>query len=131
MKLLLDTHIWLWSLLDPEKLSRTVREAILEPASELWLSPISLWEVILLCERGRLDLDLPVDKWIEEALRNAPMTEVPLTHRIVRQVRRIQLPHRDPADRFLAATAKALDLTLVTADERLIDCAGIRVLANR
>lgn len=131
MKLLLDTHIWLWSLLDPEKLSLTVREAILEAANELWLSPISLWEVILLCERGRLDLDLPVDKWIEEALRNAPMTEAPLTHRIVRQVWRIQLPHRDPADRFLAATAKALDLTLVTADERLIDCAGIRVLANR
>lgn len=130
MKLLLDTHIWLWSLLDPEKLSLTVKDALHDTANELWLSPISLWEVILLCERGRLDLDLPVENWIDEALRDAPMTEAPLTHRIVRQSCRIQLDHRDPADRFLVATAKALDLTLVTADARLIAYAGSRVLAN-
>jgi PIN domain nuclease of toxin-antitoxin system len=131
VKLLLDTHIWLWSLLDSEKLSLSVREALRVTANELWLSPISLWEVILLCERGRLDLDLPVENWIDEALRKAPMSEAPLTHRIVRQSRRVRLAHRDPADRFLIATAQALDLTLVTADERLIVYTGIRVLANR
>lgn len=131
MKLLLDTHIWLWSLLDPERLSLTVSDALRDTANELWLSPISLWEVILLCERGRLDLDLPVENWIDEALRNAPMIEAPLTHRIVRQSCRIRLEHRDPADRFLLATAQALDLTLVTADARLIDGTRTRVLANR
>ena len=131
MKLLLDTHIWLWSLLDPGELTSAVRDAVLEAANEVWLSPISLWEVVLLTERGRLDLDLPVDRWIEEALRNVPVTEAPLTNRIVGRSCRIELAHRDPADRFLVATASALDLTLVTADQRLIDCEGIRVLPNR
>lgn len=86
---------------------------------------------ILLCERGRLDLDLPVENWIDEALRNAPMIEAPLTHHVVRQSCRSQLVHRDAANRFLVATAKALDLTLVTADKRLIGDARHRVLANR
>lgn len=131
MKLLLDTHIWLWSLLRPEKLLAPVKEAMLDAGSELWLSPISVWETFVLCARGRLSLELPVDRWIEEALRNAPLTEAPLTHRIVRFSDRLALAHRDPADRFIAATAGALDLTLVTADASLIDCKGIRVLANR
>lgn len=53
MKLLLDTHIWLWSFLEPERLSRRVAEALEETAIELWLSPISVWEALVLSERGR------------------------------------------------------------------------------
>jgi PIN domain nuclease of toxin-antitoxin system len=59
------------------------------------------------------------------------MKEAPLTHAVMRSLRSIETPHRDPADRFLAATAAALDLKLVTADERLIDGRGYAVLANR
>ncbi len=51
MKLLLDTHIWLWSALDPARLSRRVAAALENPTNELWLSPISLWEVLTLCNR--------------------------------------------------------------------------------
>ena len=59
------------------------------------------------------------------------MKEAPITHEIAAESRRIGLTHRDPADRFLAATAKVLDLTLVTADKRLLACKEIRTLANR
>lgn len=59
------------------------------------------------------------------------MREAPITHEIVLESRRIDLPHEDPADRFLSATAKVLDLTLVTADERLLGAEHFKVLANK
>ena len=130
MKLLLDTHIWLWSLLDTERLSPRVDKALRDPGNELWLSPISVWEALLLESRGRLELDRAPDAWVDEALRTAPMKEAPLTWAIARTSVGVELPQRDPADRFLAATAMALDLTLVTADERLIGHESFRALAN-
>jgi PIN domain nuclease of toxin-antitoxin system len=57
MKLLLDTDIWLWALLDPDRLSPAVREALASTDNELWLSPISVWEANLLAERGRVRVD--------------------------------------------------------------------------
>lgn len=130
MNFLLDTHIWLWSLLDPDRLSQTVRQALADAGNELWLSPISLWELITLCERGRLALDTPPDRWIDDALRAAPLIEAPLTYRIARASCGVALPHRDPVDRLLVATAQALELTLVTADRRLHGSGTIAVLAN-
>ena len=119
MKLLLDTHIWLWSLLEPKKLTRRVRRLLESTSNELWLSPISTWELLILVEKGRIVLTLEVDAWLAEAAKKAPMKEAPITHEIARESRLVDLPHQDPADRFLAATAKVLDLTLISADERL------------
>lgn len=129
MKLLLDTHVWVWSLLEPERLAGRVARALADPANELWLSPISLWEFLVLVERGRIRLQDDPDRWIDTALERAPMNEAPLTHDIVRAGRRLNLPHRDPADRFIAATAKVLHLTLATADARLLESKEIRTLA--
>lgn len=56
MKLLLDTHIWLWSFLEPERLGSRIAEALTEEDNELWLSPISVWEAHLLAERNRIRL---------------------------------------------------------------------------
>ena len=131
MKLLLDTHIWIWSLGEPSRLTRRVTAALDSKTSELWLSPISLWELGILVEKGRIGLPTGLDAWIDEALRVAPMREAPLTHRVMRALRAIETPHRDPADRFLAATAAALDLQLVTSDERLLAGRGYQVLPNR
>ena len=131
MKLLLDTHIWLWSLLQPDSLDGGVRKALTSPDSELWLSPISTWEVLLLAARGRIELDDEPERWVETALRAAPMKEAPITHEIARATVSVDVPHRDPADRFLAATAEVLGLTLVTADDRLIGRQRFRALANR
>ena len=56
-KYILDTHIFLWSLMEPERLSRKVTTELNEPKNELWLSPISIWETIILAEKGRIVLD--------------------------------------------------------------------------
>ena len=129
MKLLLDTHIWLWSLANPGRLSRHVRNSLLDPANELWLSPVSTWEALLLHSRGRIRLHENLREWLHRA--TAHFREAPLTHEIVLAAQGLPLEHRDPADRFLAATAGVLQLTLVTADQRLLGLGDIATLANR
>jgi PIN domain nuclease of toxin-antitoxin system len=130
MRLLLDTHIWVWSVLAPERLTRRVRNALTGPNAESWLSAISVWEVLLLIEKGRLkDVEDP-EAWVGEALAAGGFHEAPLTHAIARESGRVVLPHHDPADRLLVATARVLDLTLVTADERLFETKSCRMLPN-
>ena len=131
MRLLLDTHIWLWSMLEPQNLTPRVAKALETLDNELWLSPISLWELLILVEKGRVTLGVEVGAWISKALLAVPLKQAPVTHDVALETRNIQLPHRDPADRFLAATARVFELTLVTADERLLAAKGLSVLANR
>lgn len=131
MRALLDTHIWLWAQLDPDRLGPTVRRHLDDPSTELWLSPISVWETILLADRGRVRLDPSPEAWVEQRLRATPMREAVLDRHVALASRRVDLAHDDPADRFLAATAAVHDLTLVTADARLLAAKSIQVLANR
>ena len=131
MRLLLDTHIWLWSLGESSRLTARVSQVLAAKDTELWLSPISFWELGMLVEKGRIELADSLDAWIDDALRATPMREAPLTRMVVRALGSITTPHRDPADRFLAATAAALDLQLVTSDGRLLAGRGYRVLSNR
>lgn len=130
MKLLLDTHIWIWGVAEPERLSSRVRDALESLENELWLSPISIWEFLFLVEKGRLTPGMPARQWIAETMNLLPTREAPLTHEVAQQSRVLDLPHEDPADRFLAATAKVLELTLVTADGRLAGSREFAVLPN-
>lgn len=129
MKLLLDTHIWLWALREPSRLSRRVQGELKDTRNELWLSPVSLWEALLLHSKGRLRLHENVREWSAEA--TAHFREAPLTHEIVAAAHELEFSHADPADRFLVATAEVLGLTLVTADKRLLGVGKIVTLANR
>jgi PIN domain nuclease of toxin-antitoxin system len=129
MKLLLDTHIWLWSLSEPRRLARRVQNELTDRKNELWLSPVSTWEALLLHSRGRIRLHGDLSEWLSRA--TARMREAPLTHEIVLAAQLLPLPHPDPADRFLAATAHVLGLTLVTADGRMLGLGEISTLANR
>ena len=131
MKLLLDTHIWLWSELEPERLSPSVADAIENPENELWLSPISVWELIVLWQKKRVLPGEDIETWIPRALRALPLQEAAINYEVAREVARLQITHRDPADRFLLATAKVFELTLVTADERLMKVREVAVLENR
>ena len=128
MKLLLDTHIWLWSKLQPQRLGRRVRSELSDTSNELWLSPISVWEAVVLMQKGRVRVDDPL-AWVERAAEQ--MREAPLTREIVSVGLALPLEHADPGDRFLAGTARVLNLTLVTADQRLLGLGEIRSLANR
>ncbi len=123
MPFLLDTHVWLWGINEPERLPTSVRTE-LEMASEPpRLSPISLWEVILLAERGRITLSPNPRTWLREAART--VREVPLTFEVAAASRQLRLDHEDPADRFIVATAKVFGLRLVTADTRLLRCPDV------
>jgi PIN domain nuclease of toxin-antitoxin system len=129
LRLLLDTHIWLWLALEPARLGPRVQREATNPENEKWLSPISAWEALLLHQKGRINLEEDSTAWVSEA-RNR-FLEAPLTHDIVLAAERLPLETRDPADRFIAATAYVLDLTLVTADRNLLGLGEISTLANR
>jgi len=99
-----------------------------DTTNELWLSPISVWEAVVLMQKGRVQVDDPF-VWVDRAAEQ--MREAPLTREIVGVGLALPLGHADPGDRFLAGTAKVLNLTLVTADQRLLGLGEIRSLANR
>ena len=101
MRLLLDTHIWLWSIREPHRVGKRITRELNDPQNERWLSPISTWEALVLNAKGRIRLPL-----------------------------NLSLPHKDPADRFLIATAQVMQLTLVTADRELLGLGEISTLAN-
>ena len=128
MKLLLDTHIWLWSLSEPRRLGKSVSLQLRNRENELWLSPMSTWEALTLHKKGRFEIDEDVKEWLARA--TAGTREAPFTHEIALVARQLDL-HQDPADRILAATAQVLGLTLVTADQRLLGLGTIRTMANR
>ena len=129
MKLLLDTHIWLWSLRDPSRIARRIQAVLNDHLNELWLSPVSTWEALALHRKNKIQLHTDPASWVSR--NTAQLREAPLTHEIVVVAHQLQLPHTDPADRFLAATAKVLGLTLVTSDENLLGLGEIATLSNR
>ncbi len=128
MNLLLDTHIWIWSKAAPNRIGKRLAEELSKASNRLWLSPVSVWEALALMQKGRIQVEDPL-AWVERAAEQ--LNEAPLTQEIVRTGFALQLGHNDPADRFLAATAKVLKLTLVTADQRLLGLGEISSLANR
>jgi PIN domain nuclease of toxin-antitoxin system len=128
VKLLLDTHIWIWGLLEPARLAPRVAKALQDRSNEIWISPISIWELIILVQKRRLILEMDPGEWIAQAVKAAPFREAPLTVEVALATRQIRLPHSDPADMFLAATAKVFGLTLVTSDVRLMATKGISTL---
>lgn len=127
MKYLLDTHIWLWSLLEPDRLDENILKVLDNKDNDLFVSPISLWETMILAEKGKIELWPTIDGWISEALKRSPVKEAVLTHAIAIKSRKIELPHKDPADRFIAATALENDLILITEDEKLRESGQIKV----
>jgi PIN domain nuclease of toxin-antitoxin system len=131
MKLLLDTHIWLWSALEPERLSARVRRLLDDPSSEVWLSSISVWEALILARKRRVVLQPTPEQWIRRAFGELPLREAPINHEVAMRSETIKLRHNDPADRFLVATALVYDLALVTADTRLMRSRHVSTIANR
>lgn len=129
MRLLLDTHIWLWSLGEPKRIGRRLQRELRNPMNELWLSPVSTWEALALHDEGRIKLKGDLEQWVMKA--KAPFLEAPVTHEVVAAARRVPLPPENIADRLLAATALVLDLTLVTADGNLLGLGEIATLGNR
>jgi PIN domain nuclease of toxin-antitoxin system len=130
VKLLLDTHIWIWALQSPEKLNVRVRKQLENPKNELFLSPVSIWEAHHLERRKRLKIKKPFAQWLEEILARVPVSEAPFNFAVAAEASRIELDQSDLGDVFLSATATVFDLTLVTADEQLLKLSWLKTLGN-
>jgi len=120
---LLDTHILLWWRSDSQKLTRRHAELLADlerrgdPAA---ISAITLWELAKMVELGRLDIGQSLDLWLEEIESHPLLSVLPITARIAAES--VQLGagfHKDPADQIIVATARCLNLRLLTVDERI------------
>jgi PIN domain nuclease of toxin-antitoxin system len=131
LKLLLDTHIWIWAVDGSPKLGRAARRSIESPSNELFLSPISVWEAHHLESKGRIRYKGGFDAWLEAAHRLVPVLEAAFNFEVAREASRIKLTEPDIGDVFLAATASVFELRLVTADSQLLECSWLKTLANR
>jgi PIN domain nuclease of toxin-antitoxin system len=130
MRYLLDTHVWIWARDTPEKVPDQVRNIILNPESmPLGLSAISPWEAAKKAGAGRLTLSAPVRQWLNDAVCTPFVRLLPLSIDIAYESN--HLPgefHRDPADQIIVATARQHDLTLITADRRILAYPHVRTL---
>ena len=128
MKVLLDTHIWLWYVLGDKKLGKAHREIVSDEHTVLLLSPISIWKAHLLIEHGRIKADRGASIWLADALAKLPVVEARLTFAVAARSRTLQIPHADPADLFIAATAAEMKIPLLTADRHLLACPDIQCI---
>jgi len=122
VKVLLDTHVWLWWLLGSDRLPKRERTALdrLAAGAELRLAAVSLWEAQMLYAKGRLVLDRPFDVWIREAASAAVIEIAPLDVEIVIALDGLPASfHGDPADRLIVATARAHRIPLATYDRAI------------
>ena len=116
MRLLLDTHTFLWWIDDSLQLSRRARSAIGREGNECLVSLASCWEVAIKASLGKLHIAVPLERFIPEqlAINRFQLLGIELGH--VTRVARLAFHHRDPFDRLLAAQAIEEDLTVVSAD---------------
>jgi PIN domain nuclease of toxin-antitoxin system len=119
MKLLLDTHIFIWWADQPEKLSPTALSALEDEANELLLSVASVWEMQIKIQLGKLKLSLPLKELIKSQQETNELTLLPVALTHVLALDALPLHHKDPFDRLLIAQSTEEDLTLVTADSQL------------
>ena len=113
MKILLDTHAFLWFFEGDERLSTSAREAIESEANENLLSVASLWEIAIKTSIGKLRLTGPFGDIVSRAMNDVSVTVVPITMPHLVEVSTMHFHHRDPFDRLLAAQAKTEGLTIV------------------
>ena len=122
MPTLLDTHAWVWWVTDDRRLSTRAKSLIAASAAEqdLWLSPISVWEVAKKVEKKQLILDRPLDQWLDAAVTRPGLGLWELTRSILVQSCELPQPfHGDPADQMLVATARQHGAIFVTRDQRI------------
>ena len=110
---LLDTHIWFWYLIGSKRLSGDLRDLIDQSKSKCWYSPISIWELGILAKRNRIEIKGDFRTWISEALKLFPIKEAALNKEVSILSGEIVLPHKDPADHFIAATSLVFDIGII------------------
>jgi PIN domain nuclease of toxin-antitoxin system len=122
---LLDTHVWVWTQEQPERLGPRTKRLLV--GGENWVCPISTLEISRLVAVGDIRLSIPLAEWIVQSMAELSAQTVSVSHEVA--VEAYALPgtfHRDPADRLLVAATRRNGLTLVTADERILAYPHVR-----
>lgn len=127
MKLLLDTHVFIWWVSDPKQLSPAVLAAFCDPANEMIISIASIWELQVKTQLGKLTLGKPLPQVITEQSEEALFSILPVTLAHIFAIGGLRLIHGDPFDRMLIAQSLSEQLTLVTKDQ-MMGQYGARVL---
>jgi len=120
---LADTHVLIWWVSERHRLSRGQQRALSEvtPERPLLVSDVSLWEIAMLAQKGRISLALPLREWLERAVAPPLVQRCGVTPAIAAEVAALpEIFHGDPADRIIVATARIHGTTLLTADQRII-----------
>lgn len=132
MSFLLDTHVWIWTQEQPDCIGPVSRALLETTPEELCVSAVSSLEIARLVAGGLLELKGRLDRWVRTAMDTIEARGLDVDHQIA--IEAYKLPgrfHKDPADRLLVATARVRDMTLVTADERILDYRSVRTLDAR
>lgn len=127
MRLLLDTHVWVWTQEDPGRLGPRTKRLVLGAEHENGVSPISTLEIARLIAAGEIQLSIALAEWVTRSMADLAAHTVAMDHDVAMEA--YSLPgafHRDPADRVLVATARRGGMTLVTADDRILSYPHVR-----
>lgn len=118
MRVLLDTHAFLWSIAEPAKLSKRAARVVEDGKNELLLSTASLWEIVLKAQAGKLQLPAGPG-FLAEHMARLGVASLPVEAGHVLALLRLPLHHRDPFDRLLVAQCQVENLTILTADDAI------------
>jgi len=128
--ILLDTHVWWWALNEPKKLSNKAYKIIKEnPPDKRAIASISMWEFSMMVKTGKVEIKIPTDQWLDQAVNTTGIEVYDLNPRVAAES--CNLPgefHKDPADRIITATARVNDITLITKDKKIIDYPYVRTV---
>lgn len=127
MNLLLDTHVWIWSQEDPDRLGPRTQRFLLAAENEISVCTVSTLEVARLLAVGAIELSMPLREWVDQALGAIGAQTLAVSHEIAIEAYALPEPfHKDPADRLLVGAARCHQLVLVTADERILAYRAVR-----
>ena len=127
MRVLLDTHVWVWTQEQPERLGPRTKRLVIGAEHENTVCPISTLEISRLVAAGEIRLSMPLGEWVVDSMADLAAQTVSMSHEVTMEA--YALPgtfHRDPADRVLVAVARRNGLTLVTADDRILSYPHVR-----
>jgi len=118
MKYLLDTHTIIWHFDDSSKLSQKAKIIINNPKNNLYISSVSLWEIAIKTNLGKLDVDFTINELFDE-IKNSNVNILQIKNEYLQRLSVLPFIHKDPFDRLLITTANAEKITILSADENI------------
>ncbi|MFZ1320857.1 MAG: type II toxin-antitoxin system VapC family toxin [Ignavibacteria bacterium] len=120
--ILLDTHIWVWWVSDISKLGTEILELISNnEETGISISIISIWEVTKLIEKNKIKIKIPLEEWMDEAIKYPGMNVLNLSKEIILNTTALKNFHKDPADQLIVSTSIINNIPLLTMDRKILD----------